>query len=58
MVGILNGVMTALGLLTFVGIVWWAFSAGRVRDNQEAAMLPFQFPDEPAVDTNKEGSHE
>lgn len=57
MVGIINGIMTFLAMMTFFGIVWWAFSAGRVKDNQEAAMLPFSLPDEPE-DKKVEGSHE
>jgi len=57
-IGILNGIMTVLGMLTFFGIVWWAYSAGRVKDNQEAAMLPFSLPDDSPVDNKEEGSHE
>lgn len=57
MVGIINGIMTFLAMMTFLGIVWWAFSAGRVKDNQEAAMLPFMLPDEPEG-KKVEGSHE
>lgn len=57
MIGILNGIMTFLAMMTFFGIVWWAFSAGRVKDNQEAALLPFSLPDEP-MDNKQEGSHE
>jgi len=58
MVGVLNGIMTALGMLTCFGIVWWAFSAGRVKANEEAAMLPFSLPDDCPKDKNEEGSHE
>lgn len=58
MVGILNGIMTLLGLITFGGIVWWAFSAGRVKANQEASELPFLLPDEEPTDHQKEESHE
>ena len=58
MVGILNGIMTFLAMMTFFGIVWWAFSAGRVKDNQEAAMVPFSIPDEPEDNKEVEASHE
>lgn len=58
MTGVLNGIMTLLALLTFIGIVWWAFSAGRVKDNEEAASLPFILPDEPSTDNNTGESHE
>lgn len=46
MIGVINGFMTALGFLTFIGIVWWAFSRGRQGANRESAMLPFALPDE------------
>jgi len=42
----LNGIVTLLGLLFFVGIVWWACSRERAQANEEAAMLPFDLPDE------------
>ena len=43
---ILNAIATVIAMLTFVGIVWWAWSRGREKDNREAAMLPFDLPDE------------
>ena len=46
MMGILNGIVTALALVTFIAIVFWAFSKGRDKANQEASMLPFMLPDE------------
>lgn len=46
MIGVLNGVVIILATVTFLGIVWWAFSRGRAKDNEEAAMLPFDLPDE------------
>ena len=46
---VLNGVMTLVALLTFVGIVWWAFSKFRMKDNEQASMLPFAQPDEAAA---------
>lgn len=42
----LNGILTLIALLTFIGIVWWAFAKFRVKDNEEASMLPFAQPDE------------
>jgi len=38
----LRSVVTVLGLLTFVGIVWWAYSRKRASDFSEAANLPFE----------------
>jgi len=37
---------TALSMLTFFGIVWWAWSAHRREANSESALLPFALPDE------------
>ncbi|WP_269495082.1 cbb3-type cytochrome oxidase subunit 3 [Castellaniella sp. S9] len=46
MVGVINGIMTVLGMITFGGIVWWAWSARRAEANQQASMLPFALPEE------------
>ena len=43
---ILNGIATLIALLTFIGIVWWAYSRGRSKANRDASMLPFAQPDE------------
>lgn len=40
------GIMTAVSMATFIGIVWWAYSRGRQGANREAALLPFALPDE------------
>lgn len=39
--------MTVLAMLTFVGIVWWAFGRGRKAAFDEAAALPFSEEDQP-----------
>jgi len=44
--GVLNGIVTGLALITFIGIVWWAFAKFRVKDNEQAAMLPFALPED------------
>jgi len=44
----LNALSTVLAMLTFFGIVWWAYSTERQRANREAANLPFALPDESA----------
>ena len=46
MLAYLNALATVLAIVTFLGIVWWAFSKGRTDANQESAMLPFALPDE------------
>jgi cytochrome c oxidase cbb3-type subunit IV len=38
----LRSVVTVISLLTFIGIVWWAWSKRRSADFQEAANLPFE----------------
>jgi len=40
------GIVTAVALATFIGIIVWAYSRGRAKANREAAMLPFAQPDE------------
>jgi len=66
--GILNGIVTGIALITFIGIVWWAYSRGRAKANTDASMLPFALPDEEPVnasadahdikDTKRENTHE
>jgi cytochrome c oxidase cbb3-type subunit 4 len=42
----LSAASTIVGLLVFLGIVWWAWSAPRQAANEESAELPFELPDE------------
>lgn len=42
----LSAFSTVIGLVVFIGIVWWAWSPGRQKANQESAELPFDLPDE------------
>ncbi|MHC3915297.1 CcoQ/FixQ family Cbb3-type cytochrome c oxidase assembly chaperone [Alcaligenes nematophilus] len=56
MLAIINAVVTALAMATFLGICWWAFSRGRRQANEEAAFLPFALPDEGINDKNPGGS--
>ncbi|MFW8565835.1 cbb3-type cytochrome oxidase subunit 3 [Orrella sp. 11846] len=51
---ILNAIATILSLAVFFGIVWWAFSAHRRKDNEQAANLPFDLPDEGAPTQKKQ----
>lgn len=56
---ILNAIGTILSMLLFFGIIWWAFSKGRKKANEEAAHIPFDLPDEGAIDSkpqSKSGS--
>ena len=42
----LSASATILGLVLFLGIVWWAWSSQRKAANDESAHLPFDLPDE------------
>lgn len=42
----LSAASTVLGLLVFLGIVWWAWSSQRKQANEDSANLPFDLPDE------------
>jgi cytochrome c oxidase cbb3-type subunit 4 len=52
----LSAASTIVGLLVFLGIVWWAWSAPRQAANEESAELPFELPDEFNKDSNKDKS--
>ena len=41
-------------MVTFIGIIFWAYSSKRKEDFEEAARLPFD--DEPSGDNNKTAS--
>ena len=42
---LIRSLVTALSLVAFVGIVWWAYSARRKQSFDEAANLPFADDD-------------
>ncbi len=50
----LSATATIRGLVFFVGIVWWAWSANRRAANEESAQLPFSLPDEYKKDDKKD----
>lgn len=39
--GLIHGILTALLMVLFAGIVWWAFSSRQKERFDEAANLPF-----------------
>lgn len=43
--GLLHGLLTALLMVLFAGIVWWAFSSRQKQRFDEAANLPFADED-------------
>ena len=44
--GTLSGIITAIFVLVFIGIVWWAFSTRNKQRFEEDARLPFADDDD------------
>lgn len=42
----LSATSTILGLIFFIGIVYWAYSSHSREANEASAKLPFELPDE------------
>ena len=51
-----RSIITVISMLTFIGIVLWAYSARRKNDFDEAAMLPFNEEDD-LTKTTQEPRH-
>ena len=49
-----RSVVTLICMMTFIGIVIWAYSSRRTQDFEEAAMLP--FADEEQLNTKEQES--
>ena len=49
-----RSLFTVISFLTFIGIIWWAYSDRRADAFKEASMLPFADDEEYAV---KEANH-
>ncbi|VCU68372.1 Cbb3-type cytochrome oxidase component FixQ [Pigmentiphaga humi] len=49
MASLMISIATVVSLLTFLGIVAWAWSGARAQANRESALLPFALPEESAV---------
>ncbi|MBU3694285.1 MAG: CcoQ/FixQ family Cbb3-type cytochrome c oxidase assembly chaperone [Rhodocyclaceae bacterium] len=45
----LRSLFTVLAFVSFVGIVWWAWSSGREEAFSEAARIPMDDDDRPAA---------
>ena len=45
----LRSISTVVSLITFVGIIWWAFARGNKSRFDEAANLPFAEHDDKGV---------
>ena len=51
--GTVSGIVTAVFILVFIGIVWWAFSKGNKQRFEEAGRLPLDEDDTPAPQGDK-----
>ena len=41
-VNTLRSIVTVIGLICFIGIVWWAWSSRNQAEFEQAARLPFE----------------
>ena len=55
---VIQSLTTLLLIITFTGIVVWAYSKRRKKDFNEAANLPLDEPEQPRTQNNKRGDHE
>jgi cytochrome c oxidase cbb3-type subunit 4 len=52
--GTISGIVTAVFVFVFIGIVWWAYSKGNKQRFEEDAKLPFEENDMPAQQGDKQ----
>ena len=52
--GTISGIVTAVFVAVFIGIVWWAYSKGNKQHFEDAAKLPFSEDDSPAKQGDKQ----
>ncbi|MFC3108751.1 cbb3-type cytochrome oxidase subunit 3 [Undibacterium arcticum] len=52
-----SSAMTVISLITFIGILWWAFGVKRSRDFDAAAHLPFADDDDGVATQGTEKHH-
>ena len=45
--GTISGIVTAVFVIVFIGIVWWAYSRGNKQSFEDAGRLPFEEDDAP-----------
>lgn len=43
--GMISGIVTAVFVVVFIGIVWWAYSRGNKQRFEDAGRLPFEEDD-------------
>ena len=51
--GTISGIVTAVFVFVFIGIVWWAYSKGNKQRFEDAGNLPFDGDDTPAQQGDK-----
>ena len=47
--GTISGIVTAIFIVVFIGIVWWAYSKGNKRRFEDAGKLPFSEDDSQGI---------
>jgi cytochrome c oxidase cbb3-type subunit IV len=53
--GTVRGLLTAILLVLFIGLVAWTWSRKRKKEYDEAAQMPLDDDDKPMTDTNRKG---
>ena len=51
--GTISGIVTAVFVFVFIGIVWWAYSKDNKQRFEDAGMLPFDEDNTPAQQGDK-----
>jgi cytochrome c oxidase cbb3-type subunit 4 len=51
--GTIGTIFTLVVFISFIGVVWWAFSRRNTKRFEEAANLPFADEEQQQADTNK-----
>ena len=52
--GTISGIVTAIFIVVFIGIVWWAFSRRNKQRFEDAGRLPFEDDDKAAKKGDKQ----
>ena len=52
--GTLSGIVTAVFIAVFIGIVWWAYSKGNRQRFEDAGKLPFDEDTSPPQQGDKQ----
>ena len=53
-INFVRGVLTAVALVTIIGIVWWAYRRGSRQAFEEAQRLPFADTEKPRLGRPRE----